>query len=48
MAATATLEDFDIDLEIEIEVAPDDSTRITRQFSELCSIAASDWICKNC
>jgi hypothetical protein len=47
MPQTMTLEDFDIDLEIELEIAPE-STRVTGQFSELCSIAASDWICKNC
>jgi hypothetical protein len=48
MAATATLEDFDIDLDIELEIAPEDSTRITAQFTELCSVAVSDWVCGRC
>jgi len=47
MPQTVTLEDFDIDLEIELEIAPD-ATRVTAQFSEFCSIAVSDWVCKNC
>jgi len=33
--------------EIELEITPE-STRVTAQFSELCSISASDWVCKNC
>ena len=47
MPQTVTLEDFDIDLEIELEVESK-ATRVTAQFSEYCSIAASDWVCRNC
>jgi hypothetical protein len=47
MPQTVTVEDFDIDLEIELEIEPK-ATRVTAQFSEYCSIAASDWVCRNC
>ncbi|MGI5126760.1 hypothetical protein ACQEVB_08075 [Pseudonocardia sp. CA-107938] len=48
MSNTVTLEDFDIELEIDLEILSDDTTRVTAQFSELCSITTSDWVCKNC